>query len=131
MTVSRLVILLTSAFVLVAASPSLAHATAQEAFICSFQQGKTVDDLMQVAGEFKAAVQDIAGGKKYSFQVLTPIVAQNLDSVIWIGSMPSFAEMAAFNDAYNGSKAAMTLGPKFQAVADCESRSMWNVHTSD
>ena len=125
--VSRLALIFVSAVAFVATG-SVAHATAQEAFICSLNEGKTIEDLLKVAGEFKAAIQDIKGGKDYQARILTPIASQNLSNIIWIGQMPSFAAMAAFSDAYNGSAADKKMNPKFQAVADCESRSFWQVH---
>ncbi|GEM_PF-4613803 len=35
--------------------------------------------------------------------------------------------MAAFNDAYNASAVSKKLAATFESVADCESRSFWQV----
>ena len=108
------------------ASPALAET--QEAFICTMKEGKTLPDLMKVAAEFASSVGSLPGGKDYQARILTPIASQDLQTVIWIGSMPSFAAMAAFNDAYMASDANKKLDPKFQALVDCQSRSFWQVH---
>ncbi len=108
-------------------APTLAQATTQEAFICSLKEGKTMDDLMSVGSQFKKAIAEVKGGGDYKAHILTPIASQNLNSVIWIGQMPDFTAMAAFNDAYNASAVSEKLDSKFEAIADCESRSFWQV----
>ena len=115
------------ALALLAPVAAPAEASVQEAFICTFKEGKTLADVQQVAAEFRKAANDLKGGKSYQAWILTPIASQNLDAVIWIGQMPDFPTMAAFNDAYGASEAAKRLGPMFDAVVDCESRSFWNV----
>ena len=50
-----------------------AHADAQEVFVCSFREGKTLDDLMKVAADFKKGIQGMPGGKDYQANVLVPI----------------------------------------------------------
>ena len=124
----RLVLSLTSALVLVAATSTLVHATVQEAFICTLSDGKTGEDVAGVAAEFKQAIADLEGGDAYEVQILTPIVSDNLSSVIWIGQMPSFSALAAFSESFGGSEAAEMMTPKFEAVMDCGSRSIWQVN---
>ena len=125
--VIRLCLTLVPALAFLGLGSSLAQADVQEAFVCTLKEGKTAEDLMKVASEFKASIGGLKGGKEYRAEVLTPIASQDLDSVIWIGHMSSFAAMAAFSDAYTGSDVAKTMGPKFESVADCESRSFWTV----
>jgi hypothetical protein len=126
--VTRLGPSLVSALIILGLGSTPAHADAQEVFICSFNEGKTIEDLMQVASEFKASIAGLKGGKNYQAQVLTPIASQDLSTVIWVGRMPSFGGMAAFNDDYQASDASMKMTPKFDAIADCRSRSFWMVH---
>ena len=127
MSIKRVVSTLVSVLALVSVGPSLALATTQEAFICSLKEGKTIEDLMGVGRQFMKAIADVKGGGDYTAQILTPIASQNLDTVIWIGKMPNFAAMAAFNDAYTASAVSKKFDPMFEAVADCESRSFWQV----
>ena len=127
MSIKRVVSTLVSLLALVSLGPSLAQATTQEAFICTLNEGKTIDDLMSVASQFKKAIAGLKGGGDYKAQILMPIASQNLSSVIWIGQMPSFAAMAAFNDAYVASDVSKKFDPMFEKVADCESRSFWQV----
>jgi hypothetical protein len=128
MHIKRLVPILVSVFVLVSMIPTLAHATTEEAFICSFKEGKTMEDLMNVAGQFMKGIADLKGGGAYRAQILTPIASQDLNTVIWIGQMPDFAALAAFNDAYDASPLSKTLNPMFGEITDCQSRSFWQVH---
>jgi len=111
-----------------AALAAPAEAETQEAFICTIREGKNLEDLMKVAKEFASSVGAVEGSAAYGARILTPIASQDLRSVIWIGSMPSFASLAAFNDAYAASDVNKKLDPKFQAVVDCQSRSFWQVH---
>ena len=128
MSIKHLVPILVSVFVLVSMSPTLAHATTEEAIICSFKEGKTIEDLMYVASQFMKGIADLKGGGAYHAQILTPIASQDLNTVIWIGQMPDFAALAAFTDAYDASPLSKTLNPMFEEIADCQSRSFWQVH---
>ena len=79
----------TLCFVLFAGISSPASADpVQEAFICTFKDGKTMDDLMKVVDEWKPVMADIKGGGSYKAWIMTPIVSDNLDAVIWIGQLP-------------------------------------------
>ncbi len=127
MSIKRLVPALVTVLALAAMAPTLAQATTQEAFICSLKEGKTMDDLMSVGSQFKKAIADVKGGRDYKAQILVPIASQNLNTVIWIGHMPNFSAMAAFNDAYVASAVSKKFDPMFEAIADCESRSFWQV----
>jgi hypothetical protein len=128
MHIKRLVPILVSVFVLVSMIPILAHATTEEAFICSFKEGKTMDDLMNVAGQFMKGIADLKGGGTYQAHILTPIASEDLSTVIWIGQMPDFAALAAFNEAYDASPLSEKLTPMFEEIVDCQSRSFWRVH---
>jgi hypothetical protein len=128
MHIKRLVPILVSVFVLVSMIPTLAHATTEDAFICSFKEGKTMEDLMNVAGQFMKGIAELKGGGAYQAQILTPIASEDLSTVIWIGQMPDFAALAAFNDAYDASPLSEKIDPMFGEVVDCQSRSFWQVH---
>jgi hypothetical protein len=125
---SRFVSILGSGLVLVFLGAGVAHATTQEVFICTLNEGATLEQLMEVGSEFVEAAKDITGGKSYQAQILTPIASQNLQSVIWIGRMPDFTALAKFNDAYGATDVAAKLDAKFEALTKCESRSFWQVH---
>ncbi len=128
MSIKYLVLILVSVFVLVSMSPTLAHATTEEAFICSFKEGKTLEDLMHVASQFMKGIADLKGGGAYHAQILTPIASQDLNTVIWIGQMPDFAALATFNDAYYASPLSEKRNPMFEETLDCQSRSFWRGH---
>ena len=125
---SRLVLSLAFVLPLVAMSASRAEATAQEVFICTLKEGHSLDDLMKVASEFKASIASLTGGSGYQAQVLVPIASQDLNTIVWVGRMPNFPSLAAFNDSYQASAMSDKLGMKFDEVSDCQSRSFWQVH---
>ena len=127
MSIERLVPALVTVLTVAFLAPTLAQATTQEAFICSLKEGKTMDDLMSVGSQFKKAIADLKGGRDYKAHILVPIASQDLSTVIWIGQMPSFTAMAAFNDAYVASAISKKFDPMFEAIADCQSRSFWQV----
>ena len=128
MSIKRLVLILVSVFALVSMSPTLAHATTEDAFVCSLNEGKTMEDLMNVSSQFIKAITDLKGGGAYQAQILTPIASEDLNTVIWIGRMPDFAALAALNDVYGASAVSKKLEPMFTEIVDCKSRSFWQVH---
>jgi hypothetical protein len=113
----------------IAAAPgTCAATTANEVFICTFQDGKTMDDLMKVVDQWKPVIDGMKGGDSYSANILTPIASQNLASVIWVGQSPDAATLSGLTDQYEASKAGQDINAKFQSVINCESRSSWRVH---
>jgi ABC-type glycerol-3-phosphate transport system substrate-binding protein len=107
---------------------AFAAAGVQEVFVCQLNDGKTMEDLNKVIGEFNKMIGDIKGGDKYTAQVLTPIAARNLGNVIWVGQMPDAVAMATLQENYQGSEAGQKMDEKFDDVITCESRSIWRVH---
>ena len=128
MSIKRLVLILVSVFALVSMSPTLAHATTEEVFICSLNEGKTMEDLMNMASQLVKAIRDLKSGGAYQAQILTPIASQDLSTVIWIGLMPDFATLAAIDDEFDASAVAKKLNSMISEILDCESRSFWQVH---
>ena len=106
-------------------SPVYADTTAQEVFICSLRDGKTMDDLMKVVDQWKPIIAKMKGGESYEATILTPIAANDLGNVIWVGRSPNMAVMGGLTDEYEQSKAGQDIAAKFQAVIDCASRSVW------
>ena len=126
--VTRIALILASALAFVAISATLAHADVQEVFICKVKEGKSVEEVMKVGGEFKAAIKALPGGSDYQARVLTPVASGNLGNIVWVGAMGSFSALAAFNDAYNASEVGEKYDAKFQELVNCESRSFWQIH---
>lgn len=123
----RLISLVTLSFAVLLTGATLARAETQEAFLCTLKEGKTLEDLMKVSAQFAAEAVKLPGGKDYEARILVPIASQNMQSVIWIGSMPTFSAMASFSDAYQASEAGKKLDKGFQGVVDCQSHSYWQV----
>ena len=71
----------------------------------------------------------LKGGDQYKAELLTPIAAENLSSIVWVGEMPDMGSMGALNDDYTNSDAGKAQDKKFQSVITCESRSIWRATT--
>jgi hypothetical protein len=100
--------------------------TAQEVFICKLNEGKTMADLHKVIGDFKQMIGKLKGGDRYQAWVLTPVAADDLSNVVWIGEMPDGMALTALQEDYRSSEAGQAQDKKFQKVMTCRSRSIWN-----
>ncbi len=100
--------------------------TAREVFICKLNQGKTPADVDKAIADFKAMVVKLKGGDTYQAWLLTPVAAEDLDTIIWVGEMPDQASMAALGEEYRTSDAGKAQDKKFRDVMTCKTRSVWN-----
>jgi hypothetical protein len=107
------------------ASAALAG-TAQEVFICKLNEGKTMADLNKVIADFKQMIVKLKGGDKYRAWLLTPVAADDLSTIVWVGEMSDGTGLAALQQDYQGSESGQAQDKKFQAVITCKSRSIWN-----
>ncbi len=107
------------------ASAALADTT-QEVFVCKLKEGKTMADLKKVIADWKQMVVKLKGGDKYQAWLLTPMAADDLADIVWVGEMPDEAALAAVNTDYRTSEAGRTQDQKFSSVITCKSRSVWN-----
>jgi len=100
--------------------------TAQEVFICKLNEGKTMADLNKVIADFKQMIVKFSGGDKYQAFLLTPVAANDLTTIVWVGEMPDATSMAALQDEYRTSEAGQKQDKRFRGVVTCKSRSLWN-----
>jgi len=107
------------------APPALAD-TAQEAIQCQLKEGKTMADLDKAIEAFNKMIGEIEGGEQYKAWLMTPVAADNLAQIFWIGEMPDHASLAVLQDDYLTSEAGRDQDKKFQKVLSCESRSLWS-----
>lgn len=107
---------------------AFADAGVQEVFICKLNQGKTLEDLNKVIGDFNKMIGDRKGGDKYTAHLLTPIAADDLSTIVWVGTMPDSGAMGTLQDDYQASEAGQKMEKKFDDVITCTSRSVWRVH---
>jgi hypothetical protein len=99
--------------------------TVQEVFICTLKDGKTMKDLMKVVDEWQSVITSMKSGGPYEAWLLTPIAADDLSSVVWVGQTPDMVSFGKLTDEYDASKAGQEITAKFQRVVDCDSRSLW------
>lgn len=107
------------------ASAALAD-TAQEVFVCKLKEGKTMADLKKVIADWKQMVVKLKSGDKYQAWLLTPLAADDLGDIVWVGDMPDEGALAAVNTEYRTSEAGQAQDQKFNSVITCKSRSIWN-----
>lgn len=110
------------------AQVALAGDVVREVFICKLNQGKTMNDLNKVIADFNKMIGDLKGGDGYQAELLSPIAANDMNSLIWVGEMPDSASMGALTDEYGASEAGHKMDKKFRDVMTCESRSIWRAH---
>jgi ABC-type glycerol-3-phosphate transport system substrate-binding protein len=108
-----------------AASAAFAD-TAQEVYICKLNEGKTMADLKKVIADFKQMIGKLKGGDKYQAWLLTPVAANDLADIVWVGQMPDGTALATLNAEYVTSEAGQAQDQKFRSVMTCKSRSIWN-----
>src|SRR2546426_443879 len=72
--------------------------TAQEVFICKLNEGKTMADLKKVIADFKQMIVKRKGGDKYQAWLLTPVAADDLSNIVWVGELPDGAALAALEE---------------------------------
>lgn len=83
---------------LMSVSTPLASAQTQgamEAYLCTFNDGKSMKDIMSVVEDWNAW-SDEKGINSYTAWVLNPIFVSNADlnrQALWLGHAPSFAEL--------------------------------------
>jgi hypothetical protein len=99
---------------------------AQEVFICQLKEGKTMADLDKVIADFKQMVGKLKGGDQYQAWLLTPMAADDLANIVWVGQMPDAVSLATLQADYVSSDAGRAQDKKFQSVITCKSRSIWN-----
>ncbi len=95
-----------------------------DAFLCEYQDGKGMDDLMKVIEVWKPVIAKMKNGDAYSVRIATPIAAQNMNRVAWVGAAPSLATLGGLLDEYDASPETTKLDEMFEEVVDCESRRM-------
>ena len=88
-----------------------------EAFFCNMQEGKTMKDLMQVAGKFAKWADK--NDPEYSAWILTPRFAQFAQGpqVVWLGSNPTGNSMGKGLDSWIAS--GNDLQEEFNRVMQC------------
>lgn len=99
--------------------------TAQEVFICKLNEDKTMEDLNKVIDDFKKMVGKLKGGDKYRAWLLTPVAADDLATIVWVGEMSDGSSLATLAEDYRTSEAGKIQDKKFQKVISCKSRSIW------
>ena len=113
---------------IVLASSSLAladhHAAprtaALEAFFCSFEKGKDMDDLLKVTAEWDKWI-DTSDSKGYEAYVMQPVINTGADfpyDYFWLGIAKNHEAMGQSSDEWM--KKGGKIAAKFDAVAPCD-----------
>lgn len=110
----------------VGAATAASADTAQEVFICKLNEGKTEADLTKVVADFKQMIVKFKGGDKYQAWLLTPVAADDLAAIVWVGEMPDVTGLITLGEEYRNSEAGKAQDKKFRDVMTCKSRSIWN-----
>ncbi len=117
---------LASSLAFCASSTAFADDVVEE-FVCTFNHGKTMDDLMKVVDQWKEVMEDIKSGKDYQAWILTPIASDHMTSVIWMGRIPDMEAFGKLEAEYSTSEGGQEMGVRFAEVVTCQSRSIWRM----
>jgi hypothetical protein len=112
----------------VLALPAGSDATTREFLKCKLNDGKTLADLEQVIGEWRALV-DKAGYSDYKVEILSPVHADdiNIGVFYWMGTTPDYARLGAGYNWWITDADAAKMADKLNAVYTCESRASTTV----
>ena len=113
-------IVLTSSSLALADHHAAPQTAALEAFFCSFEKGKDMDDLLKVTTEWDKWI-DTSDSKAYDAYVMQPVINTGSDfpyDYFWLGVAKNHEAMGQSSDEWmkKGSK----IAAKFDAVAPCD-----------
>ena len=113
-------IVLTSSSLALADHHAAPQTAALEAFFCSFEKGKDMDDLLKVTAEWDEWI-DTSDSKAYDAYVMQPVINTGADfpyDYFWLGVAKNHEAMGQSSDEWmkKGSK----IAAKFDAVAPCD-----------
>ncbi len=124
--VKSIAVIFASSLAFCASSTAFADEVLEE-FVCTFNDGKTMDDLMKVVDQWKEVMEDIKSGKDYQAWILTPIASDHMTSVIWMGQIPDMEAFGKLEAEYSVSEGGQVMDVKFDEVVTCHSRSIWRM----
>lgn len=124
--VKSIAVIFASSLAFCASSTAFADEVLEE-FVCTFNAGKTMDDLMKVVDQWKEVMEDIKSGKDYQAWIVTPIASDHMTSVIWMGQIPDMEAFGTLEAEYSVSEGGQVMDVKFDEVVTCHSRSIWRM----
>lgn len=92
---------------------------------CELNEGKTRAELMEVSVAWMNAVKAMDGGEGFEAYLEYPLAADDLNVFTFVMIADNAKNWGAFQDAYEGSKAA-EIDETWGEVADCSSSSLWS-----
>jgi len=99
-----------------------------ELWVCSFNDGKSMDDLDDWYKDFNKFADNMKNSQVNSY-MWVPNFVSDLDraDVILTFSFPSLTAMGQTMDEFFGSKGGSALFQTYQDILDCSGREIWQV----
>ncbi|MDC0213996.1 hypothetical protein OAL14_04220 [Gammaproteobacteria bacterium] len=99
-----------------------------ELWICSFNEGKTVDDIDDWYADFNEFADSMKNNRLSSY-MWVPNFVSDLDraDVILSFGFPSLTAMGQTMDEFFGSEGGSKLFQTYQEILDCSGREIWQV----
>ena len=96
---------------------------------CEQEDEASDEALSQIASEWLKAAKTMKGGENIEIFVYFPVAVEiGEQDFLFMVTAPSFEEMGAFLDAYEGSLLE-DIDDRFDELAACPSSSMWEAKT--
>ena len=100
-------------------------ASALQIWECTLKEGKTPQDAEAVSSAWLKAAKGLKGGEQTDVYVTWPVAADAGGGRFnFVMVMPSFADLGAFENGYEGSAAAKA-DDDFGDIATCSGSSLW------
>jgi len=114
------ILVFTSSSVTLADHHAAPETAALEAFFCSFEKGKDMDDLLKVTAEWDKWI-DSSDSKAYAAYVMQPVINTGADfpyDYFWLGVAKNHEALGQSADEWM--KKGGKIAEKFDAVAPCD-----------
>ena len=114
------ILVFTSSSVTLADHHGAPETAALEAFFCSFEKGKDMDDLLKVTAEWDKWI-DSSDSKAYAAYVMQPVINTGADfpyDYFWLGVAKNHEALGKSADEWM--KKGGKIAAKFDAVAPCD-----------
>ena len=114
------ILVFTSSSVTLADHHGAPETAALEAFFCSFEKGKDMDDLLKVTAEWDKWI-DSSDSKAYAAYVMQPVINTGADfpyDYFWLGVAKNHEALGQSADEWM--KKGGKIAAKFDAVAPCD-----------
>ena len=97
----------------------------EEIFVCTLEEGETMEKVMEISAEWQRSVRELRGGETVTVRVGRPLYSDDLLSFTWATTVADRTGIGTYMDSYPEKMEA--IDREFYAIADCRSSSFWEM----